>query len=69
MRRKARRLKKPFPPVAPIPDVGLTLFEVDWHKAYELARRGVIETIATGARGRLGLVHATARKLGVDPNN
>ena len=67
MRRKARRLKKPFPPVAPIPDVGLTLFEVDWHKAYELARRGTIECISTGTRGKLGLVHVTARKLGIDP--
>jgi len=69
MRRKAKRLKKPYPATAPIPDVGLTLFEADWPKAYDLARKGVIETIATGVRGKLGLVHATARKIGVDPNN
>jgi len=69
MRRKARRLKKPFPPVAPIPDIGLTLFEADWPKAYDLARKGVIDTISTGARGKLGLMHVTARKLGIDPNN
>jgi hypothetical protein len=69
MRRKARRLRKPYPATAPIPDVGLTLFEADWPKAYDLARRGIIETIATGVRGRLGLVHKTCAKLGVDPND
>jgi len=67
MRRQAQRLQKPYPPVAPIPDIGLTLFAADWQKSYELARRGIIETLETGKRGRLGLVYATARKLGVDP--
>jgi len=67
MRRKARKLDRPFPAVAPIPDIGRTFFDVGWHKSYDLARKGVIETIATGARGKLGLVHATARKLGIDP--
>jgi hypothetical protein len=67
MRRKAQKLKRPFPATAPIPDVGLTLFNADWHKSYELARRGIIDTIETGKRGRLGLVHVTARKLGLDP--
>jgi hypothetical protein len=69
MRRKAQKLKRPFPATAPIPDVGLTLFNAGWHKSYDLARRGIIETIATGARGRLGLVHTTARKLGINPND
>lgn len=69
MRRKAQRLAKPYPPTAPIPDVGLTLFNVDWHKAYALARRGVIETIETGERGKIGLVHKTCAKIGVDPKN
>jgi hypothetical protein len=69
MRRQAQRLKKPFPAVAPIPDVGLTLFNADYQKSYGLARKGIIETIETGTRNRLGLVHATARKLGIDPNH
>jgi len=67
MRRKAQRLQKPYPATAPIPDVGLTLFDVDWHKAYQLADRGIIETIETGTRSKLALVHKTARKLGIDP--
>jgi hypothetical protein len=68
-RRAAQRLAKPFPPTAPIPDVGLTLFGVTWAKAYALAREGVIDTIATGARGKLGLVHKTCEKLGINPND
>jgi hypothetical protein len=67
-RRKPRRLKKPYPATAKIPDVGLTLFDVGWHKSYELARRGIIDTIETGVRGKLGLVHKTCAKLGVDPD-
>jgi hypothetical protein len=69
MRRPAQRLQKPYPPTAPIPDIGLTLFEVDWQKSYDFARRGIIETIETGTRGKLGLVHKTCAKIGVDPNN
>src|SRR5215510_6465058 len=45
MRRQAKRLQKPYPPVAPIPDIGLTLFEVDWQTAYDFARKGIIETM------------------------
>jgi hypothetical protein len=69
MRRKAQRLEKPYPPTAPIPDVGLTLFNVGWAKAYSFARRGIIETMETGERGKLGLVHKTCVKLGVNPNH
>jgi len=68
MRRKALRLKKPYPPTAKVPDIGLTLFEADWYQSYALARRGVIETLPTGKRGKLGLVHKTCAKLGIDPN-
>jgi len=68
MRRKPQRLKKPYPATAKIPDIGLTLFNVDWHKAYQLARKNVIETIETGTRSKLGLVHKTCKKLGIDPN-
>jgi len=69
MRRKARRLVKPYPVVAPIPDIGLTLFDAAWPKSYSLARQKVIEFIETGARGRLGLMHKTCHKLGIDPNH
>jgi hypothetical protein len=69
MRRQALRLKKPYPATAKIPDIGLTLFDADWQKSYDLARKGIIETVETGARSRLGLVHKTCAKLGVDPNN
>jgi hypothetical protein len=68
MRRKAKRLQKPYPATAPIPDIGLTLFNVGWHKSYSLARKKVIETIETGARGKIGLVHKTCAKIGVDPH-
>ena len=69
MRRPAQRLQKPYPPTAPIPDIGLTLFSVDWQKAYDFARKGIIETIETGTRGKLGLVHKTCAKIGIDPNH
>jgi hypothetical protein len=65
MRRKARRLKKPYPPTAKIPDAGLTLFDADWNKSYSLARRKVIVTIDVGARHKLALMHPTCAKLGV----
>jgi hypothetical protein len=68
MRRQAQRLEKPYPATAKIPDIGLTLFEAGWQKSYDLARKGIIEIIETGARGKLGLVHKTCAKLGVDPN-
>jgi hypothetical protein len=32
-----------------------------------LAKAGVIETIKTGPKGVLALMHVTARKLGIDP--
>jgi hypothetical protein len=68
MRRQAQRLEKPYPATADPrhwPDV----VEADWQKSYDLARRGIIETLETGARGKIGLVHKTCAKLGVDPNN
>lgn len=68
MRRKAQRLAKPYPATAKIPDIGLTLFDANWQKSYDLARKGIIETIETGTRGKMGLVHKTCIKLGVDPN-
>jgi hypothetical protein len=67
MRRKAQRLSKPYPPVAEIPDAGLTLFEADWEESYRLARNEVIVTINLGTRRKKALMIPTCAKLGIDP--
>jgi hypothetical protein len=69
MRRKAQKLRKPYPPTAEIPDAGLSLFGADWAKSYALARCGVIITIATGKRRKLALMHPTCAKIGINPNH
>jgi hypothetical protein len=69
MRRKPQRLEKPYPPVAEIPDCGLTLFDADWEESYRLARRQVIVTIDVGARRKKALMFPTCAKLGVDPKD
>jgi hypothetical protein len=68
-RRKARRLTKPYPPVAEIVDAGLTLFGADWSESYRLARgtEAAIVTIKTGARRKKALMFPTCAKLGIDP--
>jgi hypothetical protein len=68
MRRKPRRLRKPYPPTADIPNVGLTLFNADWARSYALARAKVIETLAVGSKRKTALVYPTCAKLGVDPH-
>jgi hypothetical protein len=69
MRRKATRLKKPYPPVAEIIDCGLTLFDADWEASYRLARADVIVTVKTGLRRKKALMYPTCAKIGVDPNH
>jgi hypothetical protein len=69
MRRKAKRLEKPYPPVAEITDCGKTLFDADWEESYRLARAEVIVTINTGPRRKKALMYPTCAKIGVDPNN
>ena len=69
MRRKPQRLKKPYPPVAEIPDAGLTLYEAkNPEESYRIARGGGIATIDVGRRRKKALMHVTCRQLGVDPN-
>ena len=68
MRRKPRRLKKPYPAVAEITDCGLTLFDANWEESYRLARRQVIVTIATGLRRKKALMYPTCAKIGIDPS-
>ena len=77
MRRKARRLVKPYPVVAPIPDIGLTLFDAAWPKSYSLARQKVIEftdkyyrtpTVFIGAKDGdkdISPEHLAAKTIGV----
>jgi hypothetical protein len=68
MRRKPKKLTKPYPPVAEITDAGLTLFGADEEKSYRMARAGVIVTIKTGARRMQALMYPTCAKLGDDPH-
>jgi len=68
MRRKPRRLSKPYPPVAEIPDAGLTLYDAkNAEESYRIARGGGIATIDVGPRRKKALMHVTCRQLGVDP--
>jgi hypothetical protein len=60
-------LEKPLPATASIPDAGRMFFDADRQKAYRLARAGAIVTLETGPRTKVALLHATARKLGIDP--
>jgi transposase len=69
MRRKPKRLKKPYPPVAEITDCGLTLFDAGWEESYRLARRQVIVTIDVGARRKKALMFPTCAKIGVNPHS
>jgi hypothetical protein len=68
MRRKPKKLKKPYPPTAEVMDAGLTLFGAGWGESYRLARSGVIVTIKTGARRMKALMIPTCAKLGDDPH-
>ena len=61
-------LPKPLPATAPIPVAGRLFFDCGREKAYRLARAGAIVTLDTGTRSKIALLHATARKLGIDPN-
>jgi hypothetical protein len=68
MRRKPKKLTKPYPPVAEITDAGFTLFGADWSESYRLARNGVIITLKTGARRMKALMIPTCAKIGDDPH-
>jgi hypothetical protein len=68
MRRKPKKLLKPYPPIAEVMDAGFTLFGADWSESYRLARNGVIVTIKTGTRRMKALMIPTCAKLGDDPH-
>jgi hypothetical protein len=64
---KPRILPKPLPATSSIPEAGRIFYDADRQKSYRLAKAGAIVTMSTGPRGMVALLHATARKLGIEP--
>ena len=62
-------LPKPLPVTGSIPEAGKIFFNAGRERSYRLAKAGAIVTLETGLRSKTALMHATARKLGIDPNN
>lgn len=62
-------LPSPLPATDTIPAAGALFFGAGKEKSYRLAKAGAIVTMETGTRSRVALMHVTARKLGLDPNN
>jgi hypothetical protein len=62
-------LPKPLPVTGSIPDAGRMFFDAGRERSYRLARAGAIVTLDTGSRSKVALLHATARKLGIDPQS
>jgi hypothetical protein len=60
-------LPKPLPATGSIPDAGRMFFDAGRERSYRLAKAGAIVTLDTGSRSKVALLHATARKLGIDP--
>jgi len=63
---KSPALPKPLPPTASIPEAGRIFYGAGREKSYRLAKSGAIVTLDTGERGKVALMHATARLLKVD---
>jgi hypothetical protein len=61
-------LPKPLPATGSIPEAGRLFFQAGRERSYRLARAGAIVTLDTGSRSKIALLHATARKLGIDPH-
>jgi hypothetical protein len=62
---KPRILPKPLPVTAPVPEAGRIFYDANKAKSYRLAKAGAIVTLPTGGRSMVALMHATARKLGI----
>ena len=60
---------KPLPPTDTIPNAGAFFYGAGKEKSYRLAKAGAIVTLETGPRSKVALMHATARKLGINPND
>jgi hypothetical protein len=59
-------LPKPLPATASIPFAGRVFYGAGKEKSYRLAKAGAIETLSIGKKLKVALMHATARKLGID---
>lgn len=66
---KTTSVPKPLPVTAPIPEAGRIFYGAGKERSYRLAKAGAIVTLGTGTRSKVALMHATARKLGIDPTN
>jgi hypothetical protein len=64
-----RTLPASLPITDTIPNAGRLFYGAGKEKSYRLAKAGAIVTLDTGARSKVALMHATARKLGIDPND
>jgi hypothetical protein len=62
-------LPKPLPATGTVPYAARIFYGVeDKGKAYRYARLGLIVTKDAGSRGKIALLHPTARMLGIDPD-
>jgi hypothetical protein len=62
-----RTVPRPLPPTGTIPEAGRIFFDADRGKSYRLARQGLIVTKDIGTRGKIALLHPTAKLLGIEP--
>jgi hypothetical protein len=62
-------LPKPLPPTDTIPNAGRIFYGAGKEKSYRLAKTGAIVTLNVGPKSKVALMHATARKLGIDPQS
>jgi hypothetical protein len=60
-------LPLPLPATSTIPEAGRMFFGAGRERSYRLARQGAIVTMKDGSKSMVALLHATARKLGIDP--
>ena len=60
-------LPRPLPATGSVPFAGKLFYDAGREKSYRLAKAGAIITLDTGKRSKVALLHATARKLGIDP--
>jgi hypothetical protein len=62
-------LPEPLPYVAAVPQAGWHFFQVEPGASWDLARKGVIPTIATGTRNKQALPRVLAARLERDPKD
>jgi hypothetical protein len=62
-------LPQPLPHVAPVPQTGWHFFKTKPGASWNLARRDIIPTIATGTRNKQALPRVLAARLERDPKD